>query len=712
MQHGTLDRSAQMNEHDPIESAREAVSRGDWSRALDALRSVPVSDAEGLELHAQAAYGNGDFEDSIEAWEALYALRLVSGDEIEAARAAATLALFLMIDTALMAPVRGWVRRAERLLEAHPDAPPHALVAVVRTYERFMSGDMSAARRWSDEAIALGDRLGVPAAAVIGRVAAARLTIFEGRVEDGLDQLEEIATQLMSGEVDPLTTGMMYCELICAARGLAMHDRAMEWTDMMERWRHGAAFGGLNGRCRVHRAEMFRISGPCDRAEEEALLACEELRPWLRREFGWPLVELGNVRLRKGDLDGAETAYLAAHERMWSAQPGLALLRLEQGRSAEAAAMIAEAIAEPFDLPWKERPPLSDLRFVPLLAAQAEIASVTGDAEVAHAAAAALDRIAASFPSPLLRADALLADARVALLTGQFARSRASATSAAVLWADLGAPFDAAVARVVLATARRAEGNEVGAVLDLSAARSAFASFGAHGWVLRCDAALTPTTPLGPELNADDVIADSTGPDRGAEAVFQRAGELRTIRLGGSTVLVTDMKGLRYVERLLAAPGLEFHVLDLVAADLHHAGSARRDAADVGIEDDGSLGAAGLPVLDERAKAAYRRRLTEVEDDIAEAAAMNDPIRRELAERDRDYLIHELQMAVGLGARDRRIGGNAERARTAVTRSIRYALRRLAEQHPVAGEHLQQRVRTGTYCSYSPDPLIAVDWTV
>src|SRR5680860_1172989 len=107
---------------------------------------------------------------------------------------------------------------------------------------------------------------------------------------------------------------MMYCELICAAQGLALHHRAREWTEAMERWRHGVAFGGINGRCRVHRAELLRISGPCDLAEQEALLACEELRPWMRREFGWPLAEFGTIRLRRGDLTGAAEAFAAAHE--------------------------------------------------------------------------------------------------------------------------------------------------------------------------------------------------------------------------------------------------------------------------------------------------------------------------------------------------------------------------------------------------------------
>ncbi len=150
----------------------------------------------------------------------------------------------------------------------------------------------------------------------------ARLRIFDGHIDEGVEMLDDIALTLMSGEVDPMTSGMVYCEIICAVQGLALYERAAEWTQAMEHWRHRAAFGGFSGRCRVHSAEMLRLTGPCDRAEEEALEACEELRPWMRREFGWPLTELGNIRLRKGDLVGAEEAFLAAHANSWMPEPG------------------------------------------------------------------------------------------------------------------------------------------------------------------------------------------------------------------------------------------------------------------------------------------------------------------------------------------------------------------------------------------------------
>ena len=118
----------------------------------------------------------------------------------------------------------------------------------------------------------------------------------------------------------------------------------------------------------------------------------------------------------------------------------------------------------------------------------------------------------------------------------------------------------------------------------------------------------------------------------------------------------------------------------------------------------------GLPALDEQARDAYRRRLAEIEDDIAEATAHNDLGRVARSSRDRDFLIAELSRAVGLGGRIRTVGGTTERARTSVFRSIRYALDRLATVEPKLAEHLRHSIRTGTACSYRPDPLAPITW--
>ena len=233
--------------------------------------------------------------------------------------------------------------------------------------------------------------------------------------------------------------------------------------------------------------------------------------------------------------------------------------------------------------------------------------------------------------------------------------------------------------------------------MEWRAAHSAFREFGAVGWADRAERLVdrAPTSPAPAPVSGS------------ATATFRCDGDTRTIQFGELTVLIRDLQGFRYIERLLADPGREFHVLDLVAVErgslptgrtVHH-----RDEAIAGT-------GAGLPVLDDAARDAYRRRLAEVDDDIDEATRMNDVGRVELAQRDREYLVHELTRAAGLSGRPRSTGGTSERARTSVTRSLRYALERLAEHHPDLAAHLSQSVNTGTYCVYVQDPLLPVVW--
>jgi hypothetical protein len=683
-----------------------AIERGRWADALELLDAG--GDAAGtpamLELRAQAAYGCGAFEASIAAWEDQHALLCASGERAGAARAAAMVAMFLMIDTGLMSPVRGWLRQAEQLLEDQEEGPVHAVVAAVRTYERFMCGDIASARRHADLAVALGQQLGHPAAEVIGRTAGARITILEGRVDEGLEQLDEVGVRLMSGDVDALTTGMMLCEVVCAAQGLALYGMASEWTDAMERWGHGAAFGGLHGRCRVHRAEILRVSGPCAAAEHEALRACDDLRPWMRREFGWPLAELGNIRLRKGDLDGAEEAFLAAHEHAWCPHPGLALVRLAQGRAAEAATLIDDAIAHPFQTPSKERPPFGDLTLAPLFEAQVEIAVAADDLDTARRASESLRTIASAYRSPWLVASATLAEARTALLAGDLDHAVAASTAAISGWADIGAPYETATARMILAEAHARSGNHAGARMERQAAATAFHTFGAELRAAQTRALLDGGHP-------SDRAHKAAEHNRVAEpATFRLDGDTRSVSFAGQNALFRDLKGFRYLARLLAEPGREFHVLDLVAVE--QGTLPTNTAAAVSEPSAEGLGGRGLPALDDQAREAYRRRLAEVDEDIEDACRCNDPARAELAQRDRDYLVRELTRAVGLGGRLRAVGSDSERARMAVARTLRYAIGRLAEHNPALATHLDNCIHTGTYCGYRPDPLSNVTWSL
>jgi tetratricopeptide (TPR) repeat protein len=650
-----------------VPHAREAAERGGWEEAYDLLVKA---DADGLlgpaelPLLGEVAYAAGHVDATIEAWERTHTLCVRAGDHVAAAGAAVRVAMHLLLDTALMAPVRGWLGRADRLLEGQEETAAHAWLAAVRTYERMLTGDVESARQWSERAVEVGSRR-EPAACAVGRVAAARLRILDGDVEEGLALLDEAGVAAVSGELDPLSTGLVYCELVCALQGLAQYDLAEQWTEAMERWCQTNAIGSLHGRCRVHRAEILRLRGACDEAEREALVACDELSPYLRREMGWPLSELGRIRLRKGDVDGAEEALLAAHRVGWEPQPGLALVRLAQGDAAAAAVAIREALERPSGVPSKELPPDSDLQRAPLLEAEVEIEIAAGDLVRARAAADEMERVAARFQSKALVAGATLARGRFQLAEGHAAEAERCCSEAARLWNEIGAPYEAAVARMVLAEALRAGGSEDQAVLELQAARTI--------------------------LERIEVAAKATTDTN----VFRREGDYWLVAFEGRTVRVRDLKGMRYLAQLLAHPGREFHVLDLVAAE-----TGQQMA----------LGDAG-EALDEQAKTAYRRRLAEIEDDIEQARALEDAEREAQADAERDFLVRELARAVGLGGRDRRTASASERARSGVTRAVRHGIARIGEHHPELGEHLNRAVRTGTYCAYVPEPGPTAAWT-
>lgn len=659
--------------------ARNAAARGAW---VDAYADYQVAEEAGevglaeLAEFAGVAYAAGHLDVTIETWERLHGELAGLGEDNGAAGAAVRVAMHLLFDTALMAPVRGWLRRAERLLDPAAATPAHAWFAAVRTFERLLSGDLDAAREWAGRAIETGSHTD-PAAAAIGRVAQARLVILDGDVERGLGLLDDAGAAAMSGDLDPMSTGVVYCELVCALQGLAQYDLAEQWTEAMERWAHTNAIGSLHGRCRVHRAEILRLRGQCANAEQQVLLACEELRPYVRRELGWPLTELGRIRLRRGDLTGAEEALLAAHGLGWDPEPGLSLVRLANGDADTAAAAIQEALTRPRPVPSKELPPTSELRRAPLLDAQVRIAVARVDLETARLAARELADVAVRFESNALAASALRARGEVLFAEGDAAGASALFADAVRAWSGIGAPYETAECRLRLADAHRALGSLQAETLEREAARTVL------------------------QRIAHEPAADASRPVGGEPNTFVREGDYWRVVFDRRRVTVRDRKGLHHLARLLAAPGREFHVLDLAAADSDDptAAGMLSHAGDAG------------PLLDNRAKQMYRRRLAEIEDDIEEAGADNDIARQEQAELERDFLISELARAVGLGGRDRRAGAASERARAAVTQAVRKAIGGLRDASPALGDHLDRTIRTGTYCTYAPDPRLPSAWS-
>ena len=280
------------------------------------------------------------------------------------------------------------------------------------------------------------------------------------------------------------------------------------------------------------------------------------------------------------------------------------------------------------------------------------------------------------------------------LADGDAAGAEQALSEAVRLWNEVGAPYEAALARIGLAEAHAASGNEHRAILERHAARTILEGIAAAP-------PMAPPTHLEHHDARDEQPAESVN-------IFRREGDYWSVIFDGHTVHVRDLKGMRHLARLLADPGREYHVLDLVAAetgtDAHtnrsHAANLPRSA----------FGDAG-EILDTRARDAYRRRLTEIDDDIEQAHAVGDADRAAQAQTERDFLVGELARAFGLSGRGRRAASPSERARAGVTRAVRQSIARLGHHHPALGEHLRRTIRTGTYCSYSPDPRAPAGWT-
>jgi hypothetical protein len=192
--------------------------------------------------------------------------------------------------------------------------------------------------------------------------------------------------------------------------------------------------------------------------------------------------------------------------------------------------------------------------------------------------------------------------------------------------------------------------------------------------------------------------------------VFRPEGEYWSIAFAGEAFRLKDVKGLHYLAQLLRHPGREFHVLDLAAAgQTAGLGGARPSP---GREDDlhqGRISGTG-PILDQQAKAAYRARLRDLEEELAEATSWADPIRAAKARQEMQFLTDQLSAAVGLGGRDRTAGSASERARVSITKAVKIALARIRAHSPALAGHLEATIHTGTFCCYTPDPRAPITW--
>jgi class 3 adenylate cyclase len=427
---------------------------------------------------AQSAWWVGQQDTASDAWERAYTLYARSGDKLAAANAAAQLA-FNLLGAGFPSVLNGWVNRAERLLQGISEHPVHAFIALVRGMTAFTGGDLDSAAAAGRRALDIGTSFGIPDLQAMGLHLEGRALVAKGRVEEGMALLDEATAAAVSGELSPQITGRVYCSTVSACWGLADYRRAGEWADAAERWCRRRSINGFPGVCRLHRAQIHKLRGMWREAEAEALLACKELPSWFPLDLGRAMSEIGEIRLRTGDLTGAEEAFLQANDAGHDPNPGLALLQLARGDIQAAAASIRDALDNPSQNGNFETPPNTDLQRAGLLPAQVEITLAAGDVDTARAAVAELEQIAGTYGVVAMRASAAWARGVVQLADKEADAAQQSFRRSAALWAELDAPYETARARMALAHAYRAAGNQGRAALEYRAALATFDRLGA-----------------------------------------------------------------------------------------------------------------------------------------------------------------------------------------------------------------------------------------
>ena len=217
------------------------------------------------------------------------------------------LGMHLLFDTALMAPVRGWLARPERPLDGQRETPASAWLAVVRAYERMLIGDLPGARPWARLAIEVGSRLD-PAACALGRVAEARLLILEGDVKQGLALLDEVGVAPVSGDLDPLSTGVVYCGSYAPYRDSRSttwpRNGPRRWSGGARRMPSGAFMGAVGSTAR----RSSDCAGRAARQRQRPLAHARNCALTCAARWGGRCSGSGWIRLRRGDIEGAEEA--------------------------------------------------------------------------------------------------------------------------------------------------------------------------------------------------------------------------------------------------------------------------------------------------------------------------------------------------------------------------------------------------------------------
>jgi DNA-binding CsgD family transcriptional regulator len=376
-----------------------------------------------------------------------------------------------------------WVERGRRLIEGlHCLERGYLCVPVIE--QQLRGGRFTEAHALATEAVDIGERFADTGLISVARHLQGRLLIQQGHVLTGLARLDEAMLAVVAGEVSPIMTGLLYCSVLEACRQVYAFDRAQEWTAAFSRvCEQQPEMVAFTDTCLVHRAEIMQFRGAWPDAMAEASRACARCERFDRKPPGTALYQQAEIHRLCGEFARADEAYRAASERGCEPQPGLALLRLAQGRLDSASAALGRVVNATTDR----------LRRAALLPAHVEVLLAIGDVQGARAACEELNALAQAFDTDALRATAAQAQAGLALADGDTVGAMGPLRWALDIWIRLEAPYQAARVRVLIGCACGALGDDETKQTELAVARSTFEQLGAQPELARLNALDTRT---------------------------------------------------------------------------------------------------------------------------------------------------------------------------------------------------------------------------
>jgi DNA-binding NarL/FixJ family response regulator len=449
------------------------LADGDWAAAraafADALGREETPEA--LEGLSWAAWWLDDADAVFEAREGAYRLYRRRGDQVSAARMATWLASDNLDFRGAATVAGGWLRRAERLLEDGEPGPEHGWLAFHEGYVAHLSGDTAKTAELGAAALEIGRRFRVPDLEMLGLSLQGAALVACAEVDEGMRCLDEATAVALAGEATiPISGAWACCFLVSACTSVRDYERAFEWCDRIAEFaeRYGSRY--MLAFCRAEYGAVHLWRGRWAEAEGMLEAAVEDFSRSRPTMVGGSLVGLAEVRRRQGRPDEAAELLDRAGSST-SVQLCRARLALDRGEAREAAELVERQLRKaPAERKLDQAPALE-------LVIRARVA--VGDVEDARTALRSLRGIAVLVGTEPLLASSELAEGAIAAADGDHQRARTLLEDAVDRFERLGAPFEAAEARIELAASLAALGRTEAAEREAADARDRLLELGA-----------------------------------------------------------------------------------------------------------------------------------------------------------------------------------------------------------------------------------------